>query len=623
MEWKRWLDTLLQGITSCYFLLGTEWLFFATKPSFLSNATGFELAEVLLISPLILSAWVIAAVGALCALAAILPFRLFRRTLHHVARFAPAILLTAAALLLVDNFTYTVFGWGIVSSNAITGVAYLLTLGSCFWFVYRSLLRHDVRYSSHLSHLLVSVCAALLLLSSLSLATEQLRRQSGSAEASLAGGQVSSLPSIFFLGADGLSASHLSAYGYERETTPSLSEFAEHATLFENAFPNCAHTGCSFASMLTGRLPTETRLIYPPDILSGEDSFRHIPGVLRQLGYKNAAITIRHYGDPFELNLRESFDQANSRSLDSSRVSILPEFLGKTFNSEEYLLNRVATRISDRTLHLLGIRPMTDAFQQVTGKRTGLQRDTMRFDELVRFLELNPDPVFVHLHLNGTHGPRFHPKRRAFSLGKEQISGWMNDFYDDAVVDADSTIGKVLHYLKRHHRFRNSLIAILSDHGRGFARDERIPLLIKFPQQTEPMRVSQNVQLLDLAPTILDTLGFQIPPYMQGASLRGPGLDPLRPIFTVRSNSAYYHGATKWWSRSRARSSIAPLGHINLIHCDRKYNLAVQKNELKEQRVSGHTAPCDGGRLPTADEALQRIKAHLAERGYEPTDGPG
>ena len=99
------------------------------------------------------------------------------------------------------------------------------------------------------------------------------------------GGTSYKLPNIILLSSDGLNAGNMSVYGYERETTPFLEEFARDAMVYENAFSNSAHTGSSIASLLTGKLPTEIRLIFPPEILRGRDAYQHLPLLLRNYGY--------------------------------------------------------------------------------------------------------------------------------------------------------------------------------------------------------------------------------------------------------------------------------------------------------------------------------------------------
>ncbi|MGF1503659.1 MAG: sulfatase-like hydrolase/transferase, partial [Anaerolineae bacterium] len=63
-------------------------------------------------------------------------------------------------------------------------------------------------------------------------------------------------PNIIMLVLDTMRAERMSVYGYQKETTPVLGEFAEDATVFERAFAPAPWTVPSHASMFTGLYPT-------------------------------------------------------------------------------------------------------------------------------------------------------------------------------------------------------------------------------------------------------------------------------------------------------------------------------------------------------------------------------
>ena len=90
-------------------------------------------------------------------------------------------------------------------------------------------------------------------------------------------------PNILLISIDSLRADHLSVYGYEKETTPYLTELSFDGTVYENAFTAANWTGASVASLLTGLYPTchgYTNKRYYLD--NGQDS---IASILRENGY--------------------------------------------------------------------------------------------------------------------------------------------------------------------------------------------------------------------------------------------------------------------------------------------------------------------------------------------------
>src|SRR6056297_2275707 len=60
---------------------------------------------------------------------------------------------------------------------------------------------------------------------------------------------------VILLSGDALRADHLSCYGYHRETSPVLDEFAEESIRFENAYSASSHTREAVPALLTGEYP--------------------------------------------------------------------------------------------------------------------------------------------------------------------------------------------------------------------------------------------------------------------------------------------------------------------------------------------------------------------------------
>jgi hypothetical protein len=102
------------AILSGFCLVLSEWLFFVTKPSFLMSADLAQHVRILTLTP-----WVIALPLLVIGLAGSLSVRFFSmRLADYVMALAAAALLTVLAMLMLDNFTYTVFG---VRSFDLTG----------------------------------------------------------------------------------------------------------------------------------------------------------------------------------------------------------------------------------------------------------------------------------------------------------------------------------------------------------------------------------------------------------------------------------------------------------------------------------------------------------------------
>jgi arylsulfatase A-like enzyme len=431
-------------------------------------------------------------------------------------------------------------------------------------------------------------------------------------------------PNILLFASDGLSADHLSAYGYERDTTPYLKSILSRGLVVENAFSNAGNTGASVTSMLTGKLPTQTRVIYPPDVLRGADSFEHLPGILKRLGYYTVDISIRHFADAYDLNLQNGFDVASGRTLGAEGrgwglTGWTTGTANPTLNTTAYFLGRIEERLGGRLRHAFGLEKGVNPFDEVGGKGEVMTfpSDSKRLSDLGRVLDENREPFFAHVHLMKTHGPGFSPTMRTFSEGKMQDAPWMTDFYDDAIADVDADFEVVMKYLEARGKLDNTVVVFNSDHGIEWRTDVRIPLIFFFPDNTYAGRLSTAAQLLDVAPTLLDYLGVDRPPWMAGRSLIGPERDRRRPVIATHDNVGIRVKRGGLWLRGSSAPPFFGLGVLSMVVCDKVFKLDVTTNTLSVDTVAGVTTPCDAADRPNAAVARESLVQHLREHGYD------
>ena len=613
------------GLTclAVYFYVFMEWLFFITKPSFMSSLPLSESLLILAVSsgpvlvamvvPLVLY-WLVGAV--ICYGFALARFQVpgfFHSLWVAVCLVLPSGVLALAAILMVDNFTLTVLGWGIRHVAAegllvyqaflvlITVAVYLPT-----WQAMQAISRHRLGRSLSIA------CAALVSITLVGTAYVGTRKISAFTPV---GPHLKNraLPNILLIVGDGVEAEHMSLYGYGRDTTPYLSQLAERSLLCENNFSNAGPSAASVASILTGKPPTETRLIYPPDILTGKDAYEHLPAILKTLGYRSANIGLRYYADAYDLNMRHSFDWANDREL---KGFLLPEwFTDGIGQGAAYFLTQIRDRIESRLLHVFDIERMSDAFDQLVHAPYQSRGDTERIVQLWSWLDKGEGPFFVYLHLLGTHGSKFKPVRRVFSKGKTQDEPWMTDFYDDAILQFDQNVNRILQGLADRNQLQNTIVVITSDHGIKHRNRQRVPLMFLVPADDRRRRVSSNTQNLDIAPTLLDYLGLDRPGWMMGQSLLAKDPNPGRAIFAADRS----HGRGVIARRQIAPSHIVPpffsLGRVSVIRCDTVFEFRLRKNVTFVSRVKGHTRPCPDG--PSPAEGMQQIVDHLDRHDYD------
>jgi hypothetical protein len=600
-----------------------EWVFFVTKPSFMSGMSLWAQTRIFLLSAFGLAIFPLSVIVLLGVLQHVIQRNPVSQFLLAVGNFVPALIVSSVILLLVDNFTYTVFQFGVVSTERLSRAGYgLIFIFLCGFAYYKIRLyvgsRHGKKYlvKRNQRFFFSGLLSVSVLLSFFSILTDR-------TPLILSGVSRSSrLPNIVLLGSDGLNAIHLSAYGYKRDTTPNIKGRLSEALMAENAFPNAGVTAGSAASILTGKLPIETRLIYPPDILNGEDSYQHLPGILKRLGYHTVDLSVPYFGDALTLNMQGGFDIANQRSGKGHFIVRTARVVGG--GDTAYFVDTMLQRISDRLLHIFFLKPMINPFQTVIEPACH-EDEQKRFDELISVLENSTDPVFVHVHMLGTHGPTFEIREQVFSRGQVQEKDWMLDFYDDAILSFDQYVGELFDYLTTSEKLNNTVIILYSDHGRRWTIRQRVPLFFWFPHGEYQGRIRSNVQNIDIAPTILSYLGVRIPEWMAGQSLIQQ--DVLKPehLFSA-SVQLDLAGETKdgiWVVESKRRSPpFYQVGYVGLIACNQWYELHVQNPSLFYGSVRGYTTPCDSAALPTPEQAKQILLDHLVQHGYDTSSFP-
>ena len=133
-------------------------------------------------------------------------------------------------------------------------------------------------------------------------------------------------------------------------------------------------------------------------------------------------------------------------------------------------------------------------------------------------------------------------KDTTISISRNDMGSIPPDDYDSRYVKAcyyasieqiDNSLGKIIEILKETGQFENTIIIFTSDHGellgdhgliykgcRFFEGLTHVPLVISWPAKAiRNIRSKALVELIDIAPTLLDAVGVEIPYYMQGKSL--------------------------------------------------------------------------------------------------------
>lgn len=600
---QAWRALFNLVIFSAYFYAFMEWLFFVTKPSSLSILTPLEAALVLVVTGGVIALPLLLGLLLLFLIARLGQNAKWPRYLPIIASILPGLALTVTALIMLDNFTYTVFKVGIVTTagvwRALYALGFVLLLWWAFRYTQRAINKGFKKYASFLALGLLAISTAAILVTSFS---RDARLGNSNARSSSVSAQ---RPNIIILGSDGLSSTYLSAYGYERETTPFLSRIAVHSLIAENAFPNASSTTASTTSVLTGKEPATVGVYRYPDVLSGRDSYEHLPGILKQYGYIAVEIGTPYYVDAGKLNLLDGFDVVNNQSLNLPALGLLRTVLGNSPSS--YFIWTMLERAKERFFHIFFIEEMRDPLAEVNDPSARLT-DEERVDQIIDLVDQADRPVFIMAHLMDTHGPHFSSSKRVASSDSSPDPDleWDKDLYEEAIRSFDGHVENIYNHLEQSGQLDNTILVIYTDHGFRYTTNQRIPIIIHFPHNEFAGSRKNNVQIIDIPATLINYLGIPRPVWMAGTSLLESEPPADREIVSVIAGSP---------------KKIAPpfyqIKTMQVIVCHKWYQLNVQENKWTSGNIYQHTAKCEDALLPSEVKVRKKILEYLRTYGFD------
>jgi arylsulfatase A-like enzyme len=325
---------------------------------------------------------------------------------------------------------------------------------------------------------------------------------------------------VLFIVIDTLRADHLPAYGYAGGSTPHLDQFADDAIRFDQAFTNSSWTRPSFASILTGRLPSSHGVMAKSDALP--DSLTTLPEALKEAGYATGGYATNFNVAPY-FNFHQGFDDY---------VFLEPAFvLGADDASAKLLLMQfVRQRIEKFRAARGDVLPGT-AYQDaetVNAEVTGWidRQSSAPWFLFVGYMDPH-DPYFTHPYDGSGYA------RAAHQHPDPSEAPALTKLYDGEITYWDAEFGKLVAGLKERGLYDDLTIIITSDHGEEFndhggfwhgttLYDEqvRVPLFVKLPESRRGGTVVRHwVQSIDLMPTVLRELGVDVPEGVQGGDL--------------------------------------------------------------------------------------------------------
>ncbi|MCO4746824.1 MAG: sulfatase-like hydrolase/transferase [Proteobacteria bacterium] len=432
----------------------------------------------------------------------------------------------------------------------------------------------------------------------------------------LADMEPTSRPHVILLAADGIESRSLTPYGSPLDTTPYLNKLADESIVYENAFVNSGKTTGSTTSMLSGVHPLESKVMFPPQVLAGAYSHRHLPRILREWGYTGIQRSVRFYADAEDLNMVGAFDVANGRD-----ISTLPRLgplrsVALAVNDELYLGRRLRADLVE-TLYTFATGVVrVDAFRDVGGdSEIDSRADRAVLEEALAYLDEADGPVLMHLHLLGTHCCTFHPLEDRYTVEDAQkFSGPIRNEktrarYLSTVSEFDDNVAFFVEELRARGQLDNTLLIVSSDHSAGWRAMSRVPLIVRAPNAAVTGRVTANVQLLSVPATVLQHVGVpraQIPSWMHDEALPLPGEQAPEPLILSIDDVALSTNPIEGFAMAKDgtmghRQIEAPgppeygVGTLGVVRCNHFARFKVAHRRWFRGTIKEHTSPCAVG----------------------------
>jgi arylsulfatase A-like enzyme len=276
-------------------------------------------------------------------------------------------------------------------------------------------------------------------------------------------------------------ASHLGLYGAPLDPCPTLTQLAEEAILFENAYTAYPETIKSFFAVHCGHHPA---IDTAPDVYA-RASVPALAAVLAARGYRTGLFHSGRFG---YLGMEEVLRGRGYEVLEDAAV-IGSEHEGTFGIDEESTVRRLLRWLDEGHAD----RPFLATYLPIAG-----------------------------------HHPYETPTPGPFPEHTDR------DRYHNALHYGDTALRQLLDGLRQRGLLASTLVVICGDHGEAFGEHPgniahtlalyeenlRVPLLIAAPGAIrDAVWVRRIASLVDLAPTVLDLLGLPLPSTFEGHSL--------------------------------------------------------------------------------------------------------
>jgi arylsulfatase A-like enzyme len=342
---------------------------------------------------------------------------------------------------------------------------------------------------------------------------------------------------VIVVGLDTVGAKHISAFGYDKPTTPTFDSVVKQGVGFSSTIAPASWTVPSFMSLFTGMYPSEHKVVNKYTTFSSTEKTitnldKVAPGTVtmadefKKHGYNTGGFT----GDSgvggqfgYKNGFDVYYDQTAFGSIGDSSTKAI-DWLKQNPNKKFFMfLHGYDAHGQFKTPADYG-KSGSLAAKDYSGPYTGTPADeaALREKQLIAPLDYT----------------------------KEDAAFW-NGVYDSKIKDEDARFASFWNELDTLNLKKKTIVVVVSDHGEEwfehggvdhghtlYSELVHVPLAIYVPGLKNHTQVNQMVSTIDVAPTIFDLLGIK-PSDNYKKQFRGTSLLPLLQGKSMNSHDVF------------------------------------------------------------------------------------
>ncbi|MFB6166262.1 MAG: sulfatase [Haloarculaceae archaeon] len=341
---------------------------------------------------------------------------------------------------------------------------------------------------------------------------------------------------VLFVVLDTVRKDHLSVYGYDRPTTPTLAALAEEARVYEHAVAPAPWTLPVHASLFTGQYPSEHGATQEDPYLADATTLAES---LSAAGHDTACYSSNAWITPYT-RLTAGFDAQDNffQVMPGDALSGPAASLWQAMNDSDRL----------RSVADWLVKAGNRVHEYLAENGGGDTKTPAVIDSTMEFVDGADDGWFAFVNLMDAHLP-YHPPEpyaeefapgvdstevcqnsKAYNCGAREIDEdeWddIRGLYDAEIRHMDDQLGRLFDWLRERGEYEDTAVVVCADHGELHGEhglyghefaiyDElvNVPLLVKHPAVPAGERDDETtVELVDLYHTVLDSFGAEAAP---------------------------------------------------------------------------------------------------------------